>query len=211
MLRQLTFLPLAIAQAAAYINANEIPISEYITLLEDTEQNVIKLLAEDFEEGTYHSAKNPVAITWLTSFEQIRYHDPLAAEYLSFMSCLDPRAIPLSLLPLSQSRKQMIDAIGTLTAYSFIVKRSADQTFDLHRLVHLATRNWLRTEDALAEWTAKAVAQLDKVFPTNDPQNRIVWRAYLPHVGHVLGSELVKNSIESRAPLTEKFGLCFVE
>ena len=77
------FPPVAIMQAAAYINANEVTLSGYLILLEDIEQNVIKLLAEDFgKEATYHNSKNPVATTWLISFEQIRCHDPLAAEYL---------------------------------------------------------------------------------------------------------------------------------
>ncbi|MCJ1471106.1 hypothetical protein MMC07_009754 [Pseudocyphellaria aurata] len=208
LLKQLTFLPLAIVQAAAYINENKITPSEYLVLLEEKEEDVIELLAEDFEqEGRYRDAKNPVATTWLISFEQIRRLDPLAAEYLSFMSCFNPKAIPLSLLPLSQSRKQMVEAIGTLSAYSFITKRAADQAVDLHRLVHLATRNWLHTEDALAVWTGKAVAQLTKAFSMIDLQNRNIWRAYLPHVRNVLGSELVEDT-EDRVELLKFFGYC---
>ena len=106
LLKQLTFLPLAITQAAAYINENGITLSDYSLLLNDQEPNVIELLSEYFEdEGRYRDAKNPVATTWLISFEQIRRLDPLAAEYLSFMSCVDPREIPLSLLPPPVSEK----------------------------------------------------------------------------------------------------------
>lgn len=90
------------------------------------------------------------------------------------MSYMDPRDIPQSLLPPGQSRKQEIDAIGTLSAYSFVSRRSADLSLDLHRLVHLATRNWLRGEESLAQWTAKAVARLCKMFLDNDHKNRSV-------------------------------------
>lgn len=51
LLKQLSFLPLAIVQAAAYINENEVTLTEYSALLEDKEQDVIKLLAVDFERG----------------------------------------------------------------------------------------------------------------------------------------------------------------
>ena len=84
LLYQLTYLPLAIVQAAAYINANEIFIAEYLSFLEETEESTINMLSEDFEdEGRYRDLKNPVATTWLISFQQIQRHNSLAAEYLS--------------------------------------------------------------------------------------------------------------------------------
>ena len=144
LLQQLTFLPLAIVQAAAYINKNGIMFSDYLSLLKDQDQDVIDLLSEDFDdEERYHEMKNPIATTWLISFEQIRQIDILAAEYLSFMCCIDPRDIPQSLLPPAQSRKKEMDAIGTLHAYSFVNRRPGNNSLDLHRLVHLATRIWL--------------------------------------------------------------------
>ena len=126
LLELLTCLPLAIIQAAAFINANELSISAYIALYENGEDEIIKLLSEDFEDqGRYRDKdmKNPIATTWLISFNQIRDNDPLAAEYLSFMACLVPQGIPKSLLLPAPSKVEMTKAIGTLTAYSFITKR----------------------------------------------------------------------------------------
>lgn len=60
------------------------------------------------------------------------------------MAYIDAKDIPQSLLPAGASRKKEVDAIGTLEAYSFIIKRAIDAALDLHRLVHLATRNWLQ-------------------------------------------------------------------
>jgi tetratricopeptide (TPR) repeat protein len=216
LLEQLTFLPLAIVQAAAYINENEISILEYLSLFKDTEENIIAVLSEDFEDdGRYRESKNPVATTWLISFERIRCRDPLAAEYLSFMSCLDPNKIPKSLLPPAQPKKKVIDAIGTLGACSFIAKRPTDQplddqSFDLHRLVHLATRNWLREQGALSGWAEKAVARLTEIFPNSDHENRSMWTAYLPHARHIVGPNLLEESSRERFVLLEKIGLCLV-
>ncbi|KAG4431135.1 hypothetical protein IFR05_013384 [Cadophora sp. M221] len=209
LLQELTYLPLAIVQAAAYINENGIAFADYLSLLTDQEEEVIKLLSEEFEDhGMYRNVKNPVATTWLISFQQIRHRDPLVADYLSFMCCIDPKDIPQSLLPPGPSRKKEIDAIGTLDAYSFISKRPADQALDLHRLVHLATRNWLRKEQLLAQWTESVVERLEDVFPDDDHNNRSIWRTYLPHARCVLESSLGDRDRQSRLSLSWRYAIC---
>jgi hypothetical protein len=81
--------------------------------------------------------------------------DPLSrsssSRHLSFMACIGPKGIPQSLLPAGASRKRETDAIGTLDIYSFIIRWSADLALDLHRLVHLAARNWLRKEGLITQ------------------------------------------------------------
>jgi tetratricopeptide (TPR) repeat protein len=207
LLQKLTYLPLAIVQAVAYINKNQITLSQYATLLDDTEQNIIDVLSKEFEdEGRYEGTKNPIATTWLISFEQIRIRDPLAADYLSFMSCIDAKDIPQSLLPPPQSTVMAVDAIGTLSAYSFIAKHKTAPLLDLHRLVHLATRNWLRTRGSLEQWTVKALERLEEVFPGSDYTNRRMWRMYLPHARYAL--ETQSNIIFDKTALLWKFGKC---
>ena len=209
LLKELTYLPLAIVQAVAYINENGIAFADYLSLLADQEEEVIDLLSEEFEDdGRYYNMKNPVATTWLISFEQIRHRDPLAADYLSFMACIDAKDIPKSLLPAGASRKKEADAIGTLAAYSFITRRTTDQMLDLHRLVHLATRNWLRKQRLITQWTEKTITRLEEIFPDNDHQNRSIWRTYLPHIPIVLISTAIDKDSEIRTELVRRFGLC---
>jgi tetratricopeptide (TPR) repeat protein len=212
LLAALEYLPLAIVQASAFINENGITLVDYLKLLNGPETEVVDLLSEEFEDdGRYHDSKNPIATTWLVSFEQIRQRDLLAADYLSFISCVDPREIPQSLLPLGPSRKKEMDAIGTLSAYSIITRRPEDTTFDLHRLIHLATRNWLRKEDILGQWTERAIDRLNEVFPGHDHQNRKVWRAYLPHAAYVLNSDVIDRYGDSRIDLVWKYGMCLYQ
>jgi tetratricopeptide (TPR) repeat protein len=211
LISQLTYLPLAIAQAAAYINENAISLADYLSLLAEQEEEVIDLLSEEFEDdGRYRDIKNPVAITWLISFDQIRRRDRLAADYLSFMACVEPKDIPQSLLPTGSSQKEEVDAIGTLTAYSFVNKRPADKCLDIHRLVHLATRNWLQKENLLAQSTEKAIVRLEKVFPNDDHENRNIWRMYLPHVHLALESNLVDKHWRIREDLLWRYGMCLL-
>jgi hypothetical protein len=208
LLTELTYLPLAIVQAAAYINKNMITLADYLSLLAE-EEEIIYFLSEEFEDdGRYRDVKNPVATTWLISFEQIRQHDSLAVEYLSFMACIDPKDIPQSLLPQGLSRKKEMEAIGTLTAYSFVARRPADLALDLHRLVHLATRNWLRKEGLLAQLMQRTLTHLEKVFPDNDHKNRSIWRTYLPHAHYVLESDLVGKDGEKWLGLMWKYAKC---
>lgn len=194
LLQKLTYLPLAIVQAAAFINKNQMTLSEYISLHESTEESTIDILSQNFEdEGRYEDGKNSVATTWLISFQQIRASDPLAAEYLSLMACVDSKNVPQKFLSLTQSATKTSDALGTLKAFSFITNHENSQHLDIHRLVHLATRNWLQMQGTLLEWTNKALSHMNMLFPFPREENRHMWRPLLPHARHI---------IESLAPST---------
>jgi tetratricopeptide (TPR) repeat protein len=211
LLAQLTYLPLAIVQASAYINENRISIADYISLLAEKDESTIELLSEDFEDDSrYPDIKNPVATTWLISFEQILQRDTLAAEYLSFMACVEPKDIPESLLPAGPSQKKRIEAIGTLIAYSFVTRRPANSVLDLHRLVHLATRNWLLENSHITKWSSKVISRLVEVFPNDEHENRATWRAYLPHASYALLSIYVGQNREDNVELLHKLGMCLL-
>ncbi|KAI9149039.1 Vegetative incompatibility protein [Paramyrothecium foliicola] len=211
LLAQLTYLPLAIVQAAAYINSNSIGLENYLSLMQDQEEDVIELLSEDFEdEGRYSELKNPVATTWLISFEQICRRDPLAAEYLSFMACVDAKDIPISLLPPATSRKKETDALGTLQGYSFITKQSPNELITIHRLVHLATRNWLRENSTLQDWTVAAIARLNELLRDPLQERGSRWRPLLPHANTIVASGRCGESRVQYAKLCQCYGICLV-
>ncbi|KAK0638483.1 acyl transferase/acyl hydrolase/lysophospholipase [Cercophora newfieldiana] len=182
LLDELTYLPLAISQAAAYLNTNkQLSITEYLGLLRKTEQSAVGLLSRDYRDKTrYAGSQNAVAITWLVSFEQIRRSDKSAAKLLEFLSCIEPKSIPGSILPKLEP-EEMTHAIGTLCGYSFLTKRGATDTYDMHSLVHLATRLWVQRDGRQVDTTRKAIEQLDRIFPYENYENRELWRNYLPH------------------------------
>jgi tetratricopeptide (TPR) repeat protein len=140
----------------------------------------VELLSEDFkDEGRYEDLQNPVITTWLISFKQIQCQDQLAADFLSFIAYINPRNIPRSLLPMPASRKRGIDALGLLNAYAFI--NSQDTGINLHRLVHISMRNWLRQNALFSHWIQRAADQMRNVFPDDPYTNRGLWRECLPH------------------------------
>lgn len=72
LLNSLAHLPLAIAQAATFLNQTKTTISRYLQLLKGAESEVTKLLSREFRDRTrYEGSYNAVARTWLVSFVQI--------------------------------------------------------------------------------------------------------------------------------------------
>ncbi|KAK4118133.1 hypothetical protein N657DRAFT_556210, partial [Parathielavia appendiculata] len=208
LLKELTYLPLAITQAAAYINIKQVPIAEYVELLHGTQQNIIGLMSKEFRDNTrYPGSQNAVATTWLVSFDQIRKSDNAAADLLSFISCIEPKGIPQSLLPGSESTEQLVDAIGTLCAYAFLTRRGHSKIFDMHNLVHLATRIWVQREGLIATTDEKATRHLATIFPSDNYVNRNMWREYLPHAFRVL-QQSKELDIEERSELLFWVGRC---
>ncbi|EUC32253.1 hypothetical protein COCCADRAFT_99131 [Bipolaris zeicola 26-R-13] len=187
LLDELVCLPLAIAQAAAYLNRNRMSIQEYLRLLHNTELDLVKLMSREFCNDTqYKGTENAVATTWVVSFSQIRARDKAAVKLLSFMSCIEWKAIPRSILPRVRSRVRMTDAIGTLCAYSFLTRRENEDEYDIHRLVHLATRIWVRQYGDTRKVVEKGIRHLVRIFPSNDYENWKKLRAYLPHALRLL-------------------------
>ncbi|KAG6987556.1 hypothetical protein FOFC_05764 [Fusarium oxysporum] len=182
LLALLTHLPLAITQAAAYLNENQISLTEYLQLFENTDRDRIELLSAEFQDNTrYKQSQGPVATTWFISFNQIRKDDELASRILMFLAYIEPKAVPKSMLPEGKSQQQLTRAIGTLCGYRFLDKRGSTEVFDMHSLVYLAIRSWVAENDLEKKQRQAAIARLSEVFPTDDWENRDLWRQYLPH------------------------------
>ncbi|KAH8660543.1 hypothetical protein BX600DRAFT_514139 [Xylariales sp. PMI_506] len=205
LLGELTYLPLAIAQAAAYLNRNlHMTISKYLGLIRGTEQDITNLMSREFRDNNrYRDQRNAVATTWIVSFEQIRETDKNALDLLMFISQIEPKSIPQSILPKLKTQEELEFAIGTLCGYAFLIRRGEEEMFDMHRLVHLATRVWVNNQDIMRQTVYTALHQICKVFPSNKYQNRQIWRAYMPHAFCILQNH---NTFDK----DERFDLCFV-
>ncbi|RSL81495.1 hypothetical protein CEP51_005792 [Fusarium floridanum] len=189
LLEELTYLPLAIAQAAAYLNRNKITIPRYLELLRGTEQEMISLLSREFPDRTrYRESKNAVATTWLVSFGQILAHDPMAASLLRFISRIEPKDIPLSILPRGELEEELTYSVGTLCAYAFLVPREGQEVYDMHSLVHLATRVWVQKSNLALETTVDAYKHLAAVVHAVCGEQPY-WRQYISHALKILRSE----------------------
>jgi hypothetical protein len=98
---ELEFMPLAIAQAAAYIS-QRVPrysVRKYLQDFRKSDRKRASLLNHDCEQLRRDwEAKNSIIITWQISFNHIRIIRPSATDLLSLMSFFDRQGIPEALL-----------------------------------------------------------------------------------------------------------------
>ncbi|KAI4592830.1 hypothetical protein KJ359_010383 [Pestalotiopsis sp. 9143b] len=147
LLNHLAYLPLAIKQASAYMAKRRTTTSTYLQYCLDSDETQIKLLNIGFEDrARYSRDTNPIATTWLVSFQHLERKYPLAVEYLKFICFLAEKNIPTSLLPRGENKEEEDEALGILEGYAFISMREQGDAFDIHRLVRLAARNWVKQE-----------------------------------------------------------------
>ncbi|RYC85301.1 hypothetical protein BFJ63_vAg11827 [Fusarium oxysporum f. sp. narcissi] len=197
LLTYLTFLPLAITQAAAYLNQTRAPIRTYLGLLRNAEDNGMTVLSREFSDNTrYRGSQNAVGTTWIVSFRQIQKSNQLAVDLLSFMSCIEPKAIPQSILPDAEI-DELEWAIGTLCSYSFLVRRGESNVFDMHSLVHTATRGWLEKQDQERRVSNDVICHLAARFPARNDAHYDLRREYLPHAMRLLSRNHENKTVET--------------
>jgi hypothetical protein len=152
LLKELLCLPLAIVQAAAFINNTGTTLEEYRSRFKVETLNAAKLCGQSCDDKLPGSSTDRSAIAaTLTSLEHICSYHPSAAKQLFLMACVNPKDISLDVLgdPLSNEKKGIEQV---LDAYALVTRRLADSSLDIHRLVHLTIRDWLRQKDLLGEW-----------------------------------------------------------
>ncbi|RYP10933.1 hypothetical protein DL764_000369 [Monosporascus ibericus] len=188
LLEFLANLPLAVKQASAYMAKTGISTTKYLRYCQTSNKTMAKLLSQDFEDrGRYRDINNPITTTWLISFNHISRDMPLAAQYLKFICFLAEKDIPISLLPSGKDKLQKDEeeedeekedelkkdeAIGILKGYAFILGRDSPDSFDIHRLVRLAMRNWLQGKGEWQEWTGYVIQRLADKYPFPEHENR---------------------------------------
>ncbi|KAK2836980.1 hypothetical protein FQN49_006529 [Arthroderma sp. PD_2] len=218
----LEYMPLAIAQAAAFIShrAPRFSVEQYLEKFQKSDSRKTNLLShEGGQIRRDHDAKNSILTTWQISFDHIRETRPSAADLLSFMSFFDRQGIPEFMLRLyrkdmgqdetisEKDNSEYGDAVScisesseyadalsitsestdvseavsgtsvssededfendlqTLRHYSFISVGTDPSVFEMHRLVQLATRTWLKAYGSLETWKLQFIRQLRSQFP----------------------------------------------
>jgi tetratricopeptide (TPR) repeat protein len=201
LLRELSYLPLAIVQAAAYMNTQNVTAEEYQSLVSKQKEGNLKRGREAPKDTSWErDTTGPVATTLLISLDKLQGDNKLAADYLSIAACVDQKDILLDLLPRSSSREGE-EAVKVLSRYGLVSRRPAESSIDLHQLVHKSLRGWLRGQGRLDEWTRTATRELNRVFPPHDHSSRSKWRRLLPHARYILSHSTGKQQGSDREGL----------
>lgn len=163
LINVLDFIPLAIHQAAAYINRRRISIKTYVEMFKESAATRARLLKDEAGDIRRHdSMSNSVMGTWYVTFEQISRESPRAFGLLALLSCFQPQAIPRRTLDLSEyvlrlavqwdhdSTETLDDVLDVLFAYSVISKGTEPHLYNLHSLVHIYIQTLVSEMDAKA-------------------------------------------------------------
>ena len=78
------------------------------------------------------------------------------------------------------------DDLLFLRDFAFVSIREDGLSFDMHRLVQLATRKWVERHQELERWQGMAVEVVANAFPNGNYENWEICDALLPHAQKVL-------------------------
>lgn len=220
--QELDFMPLALTQAAAYIcqSAGRCTVQQYLEKLKYCDTPAASVLdADERDLRRDRESSNSIMLTWRISFDHIREVNPSAADLLSLMCFFDRQAIQEKLIhkrssdddsgsPIDRSRA-FDDALAVLRSYFFITPNSDATSFEMHRLVQLATKRWLNAHGRLHHWALQSVINLNDVWPlhSHELENWEICQSLFPHAVAVLDTEVTeRKSILLQAELLLRSG-----
>jgi hypothetical protein len=187
-------LPLALEQAAAYVQATGESLAGYLA-------SFLQRRADLLGRGEPTGHPQTVATTWRLAFEDLAQAAPGAAGLLRLLAFCAPEAIPLRLLlqprpglaeqlgcevapvlaPLLEDSLAAGDAVAALRRYS-LVTPAAGGSVSVHRLVQAVTADQMPAALA-SQWRQAAAALIEAAIP-DDTQLPGTWpacAALLPH------------------------------
>ena len=205
-------LPLALAQAAAYIDSKQKTFSEYLELFSNQRQ---ALWGKEVSPLDYEKT---VSTTWELAIARVKNEAQAGAKILNLCVYLAPDNIPRSFIGaianhLEETEFDLKDVIsidhgiGTLNRYSLI--NSSEDTLSLHRLVQLVARDNLPISDQ-KKCCKAAINLIEHKFPKNALRNVKCWpecNSLLGHahatVNHAIGLSVAVNEVNN---LLDKMG-----
>lgn len=215
-------MPLALVQAAAYINRRKgrCSVLQYLKKLNNNRKDNLSLLNhEGGQLRRTEAAKNCIITTWQISFDYINRTQPTAAMLLSFMSFCNPRSIPSFLLEKSgyhegaskpfnsnisvtSDEDQLEQDVQVLEDFAIIAVVDSDAQqfgkpgearFRMHSLCQRTTQDWLEKHREFDIWKLRYIQVLAQAFPNNEVENWPVCQAILPHAYSAVACELTED------------------
>jgi hypothetical protein len=198
LVHALDCIPLAVKQAASYINrrGHRVSIRSYIKSVRDNVTKKKKLLLHDSGDiRRSESASNSIVLTWQITFNHIRQEHPAAASLLSLMSFFHPQNIPEDMLCEynsldNENESDLEDDLDVLLSYTLVHITSEIGFYEIHSLVQFCTQVWLSDYDDLARWGIMFLKLMSEHFPSGNSETWPRCRTLLPHVQSVLENEL---------------------
>ena len=182
-------LPLALEQAAAYMDETGTRPADYLRLLREHAAELLAL-------GEPTTTQQTVATTWQVALDRIRSEVPVAQDLLSLCAFLAPDGIPRTLLrehagALPETLRGTVrhplaynEVVSVIHRYSLMTVTPDSLT--VHRLVQNVVRSSLGT-DARRLWATAALRLIDAAFPRGS-SDVTMWPTCAPLLPHALAA-----------------------
>ncbi len=200
-------LPLALHQAAGYINEQRLTFAQYLARYEQEAAGLLRwfsTLSIPYAgpgTGPDALAPRPVLITWKTSFDRL---DANAKKWLLVFSHFAPDSIPEFLLEdaldatpeVKSLHRTALDALAQAEKISLLTRDDDPPRFKLHRLVQHVTRLTATAAERAA--ALELGIQLMADGRLGDPQDVRTWPKWTPLQPHALA--LCQHAPDDSAP-----------
>ncbi|KAH0525875.1 hypothetical protein TsFJ059_009281 [Trichoderma semiorbis] len=233
LVKALEYIPLAISQAAGYIQTRKprISVEKYLVKFRKSERESMKLLKHEANDiGRDEETSNTVLGTWAISFDHIRSHQRSAADLLSLMSFFDRQGIPEWVLTGSTRHNNNLDEsddteskagdesdsdtnnsfeedILILRNYCLISVNEEGGTFEMHRLVQLSIKCWLKAFRLHETFMQQYITRIAVSFPRVKYENWAICQDLFAHVQVALDYRPDADTIKDWATLCYRGGL----
>lgn len=187
--QELDGLPLALDQAAAYVNAQHCSLSAYLDLYRKRSKDLLQTRGSfdtDYPES--------VATTWSLSLEKVAQVSPTAASLLYFCAFLYPNAIAEEIItegeftPGSALQSIATDplkfdaAMKEILEYSLLYRNADEQSLSIHRLVQQIIQEHMSDAEK-RRWASYASHTINSAwYHTTDTATRHRRLLYLPQI-----------------------------
>lgn len=196
-------LPLALDQAAAFIDEKPSTLEEYQTLYQIGRKELLKRrgrLAEDHPS---------VAVTFSLAFKKVADDNPAAADLLRVCAFLEADSIPEEIFSeganelgevissLAESPLGLSDAIEEAGRFSLLQRNPEARTVNIHRMAQVVLRDEMDSETGRM-WAERAVRGVNAVSPHIEYSNWPICNRLIAHA-------------QSLASLIDAYGFYFPE
>ncbi|HKO55613.1 MAG TPA: FxSxx-COOH system tetratricopeptide repeat protein, partial [Thermoanaerobaculia bacterium] len=180
--KELGYLPLAIEQAAAFMEERSTPVADYLQLFRTRRKEL------------WARQRTPLATVWQMSIEKVRAENPAAEALLHLLAYLAPEDVPRSLLrgagedDVPELLRALVDplafddAVAILRRYSLI--KTDDDALSMHRLQQFVIRDSESPKEQ-TRWCADAGSLLSALMKPAIYDSR-TWPARDRLISHTL-------------------------
>ena len=188
IVQEMDGLPLALVQAAAFIDETGCSLADYLSLYATHRKELLER-----PSSLMINYSKTVATTWSLSFQHIEQQSPLAANLLRLCAFLAPDAIPeelftrgaieLRAIPGAEAIDsfQLYEALAALRKYSLLRLNSDGNMLNMHRLVQAVLKESMDLQTRRF-WAERTLRVVNAAFPETDYAKDSPHQYYLLHV-----------------------------